>query len=166
MGPVTMEEAHDLAYAEGLEERREHHIYKSRAGHAEAGVGQHLRVWYGEVAGRIRQHGRDGGVAAYKGEAGAQEGRHLPLGQQMEQQRAQAGKQQRHADGQAGKGGHEHRGPEHGEHVLHAEHEHSRRPQRPRVVNGLRANIFLIHGFSSLFKLVPQSPPDTRPCTL
>ena len=66
------EEAHDLLRAEGPDQRRQHRVDKTRAGHAEAGVGQELRVGEGIV-----DQGGDGGVAAQEGEGGAQEGRDL-----------------------------------------------------------------------------------------
>ena len=59
--------------------------------------------------------------------------------QEVEQQRAETGEQQRGAYRQAREDRHEDRGAEHREHVLEAEHEHLGRAELSGVVNSLGA---------------------------
>ena len=135
------EVAHDRLSAEHLEQGGQDHIHQAGAGHAEAGVGQHLGIGDGGVAGGVGQHGGDGRVAADKGEGGAQESGDLHLGQEVEQQGAQACEQQGGGDGQAGQRGDQHCGAEHGEHVLDAQDQHLGGAKDAGVING----VILIH---------------------
>ena len=136
-GDDGREVAHDLAHAEGLEGGGQDAVHESGAGHAKAGVGQKLRI-----AAR-----GDGEVAAEEGEGGAQEGRDLLLGDQMEQQRAEAREQQRGRDAQPRQGRHQHGRAEHGEHVLQTEDQHLGRAERARVVHGVGVQV-LVHSIS------------------
>jgi len=104
--------AHDLFGAELLEEEGQNQVYETCAGHTEAGIGQGL------AAGA---QGADGIVAADEGEGGAQEGGDLPPGDQVEQQRAQARKQQGVGHIQACQRGNQNRCAEHGEQMLYAQ---------------------------------------------
>ena len=90
----------------------------------------------------------NGGIAGDEGEGGAQEGRDLLLGQQMEQQRAETREQQGRGDIQTGQGRNEHGRAEHGEHMLQAEHQHSGRSQLPRVIHGSVDGFLVVHSIT------------------
>ena len=132
------EEAHDLLDAEDLEQGGQDDVHETGQGHAEAGVGQQAGV-HGAV------HHGDGLVAADEGEGGAQEGGNLALGQQVEEQRAQTGEQQGGGHAQPGQSGDQHRGAEHGKHVLDAQHQHFGHAQLAGVVNAGLGNGFFGH---------------------
>ena len=76
---------------------RQDDVHQARDGDAEAGVGQQVII-IDRGAVRIRPDGAHGVVAADEGERAAEEGRDFALGQQVEQQRAEAGEQQRGCD--------------------------------------------------------------------
>ena len=61
------EEAHYLAYAESLEQRRQNDVHKSCTGNAKAGVNQQVIV-IDRISGRVSADGTDGIVASDKGE--------------------------------------------------------------------------------------------------
>ena len=102
------EEAHDALGAKGAEQGRQHRIEQTGAGYAQAGVGQKLGLAVG----------RDGGITCDKGKRRPQECRHLTARQEVEQQRAQAGKQKRRRNRETGEHGHQHGGAKHGKQVL------------------------------------------------
>ena len=91
-GDDRREVAHDFLDAEDLEQCRQDDVHQARDGDAEAGVCQQVVVVNGGAVG-VRADGAHGVVAADEGERAAEEGRDLTLGQQVEQQRADAGKQ-------------------------------------------------------------------------
>ena len=122
------EEAHDACGAECAEERRKHQIKQASACNAEARVGQKLGLAVGS----------DGGVACDERERRAQKRWHLALGQNMEEQRAQAGEQQRVAYRKAREHRHQNGGAEHREHMLNAQHKYARLAEGACVVNGAR----------------------------
>lgn len=139
------EELHDAADAEGGDEQADHQIQDAGEGNACAGIGQHLRVGNGQVAVGICQHGGHDGKAAQIGKRRAKESRDLAPGDQMEQQRAQTCAEQRSGNAQARQQRHQHRGTEHGEHVLYAEDQHPTRAQLARVVNAFGVVDFFTH---------------------
>ena len=147
------EEAHDPLHPEGPDESRQHRVDKAGAGHAEAGVGQQLRV--GDAA--VDQRG-DGGVAAQEGEGGAQEGRDLSAGDEVEEQRPQAREEQGVGDVQPCQDGHQDGGPEHGEHVLEAQQQHPSRPQGPGVIDAVFRKLVLSHFEKLLSRTLPKAP--------
>ena len=158
------EELHDAADAEGGDQQTDHQIQHAGESHARTGVRQHLGVDYGQVAVGIGQHGGHDGEAAQIGEGRAKEGRDLALGDQVEQQRAQTGAQQRGGNAQAGEQRHQHGGTEHGEHVLHAEDQHPARAQLARVVNALGVVDFFTHENESSLRFCPKKealPPES-----
>lgn len=79
------EEAHNARGAECAEERRKHQVKQAGACDAQACVGQKFGLAVGG----------DGSVARDERERRAQKRWHLALGQNMEEQRAQTGEQQR-----------------------------------------------------------------------
>ena len=89
-GDDRREVAHDFLDAEDLEQCRQDDVHQARDGDAEAGVCQQVVVVNGGAVG-VRADGAHGVVAADEGERAAEEGRDLTLGQQVEQQRADAG---------------------------------------------------------------------------
>ena len=151
------EEAHDLLGAEGPDQGRQHRVDKTRAGHAEAGVGQELGVGEGIV-----DHGGDGGVAAQEGEGGAQEGRDLAAGDEVEEQRPQAREEQGVGDVQPRQDGDQDRGPEHGEHVLEAQQQHPSCAQGAGVIDAVLRNFVLSHYFEKLLSRAPPKAPGIK----
>ena len=87
-GDDGREKAHDLLDAVGLEERGKDGIHDADAGDAAAGIDQQVSLAVGG----------DGGIARDEGEGGAQERRDLLLGDQVEQQRTETGKQHKIRD--------------------------------------------------------------------
>ena len=87
----------------------------------------------------------------------AQEGGDLQLGADVEQQRAETGKQQRGLDGQGQaialhQNGDQHRSAEHGKQVLQAQQEHPGDAQSaPGVVDGVVSEFF-VHVIVPLFR--------------
>lgn len=120
------EEAHNARGAECAEERRKHQVKQAGACDAQACVGQKFGLAVGG----------DGSVARDERERRAQKRWHLALGQNMEEQRAQTGEQQRVAYRKAREYRHQNGGAEHREHVLDAQHKHARLAKGGRVVNG------------------------------
>ena len=159
-GDHRREELHDAADAKGGDEQAGHQIHQAGESDSSTGVRQHLGVGHGQVAVCISQHGSHDGETAQVGKGGAQEGRDLLFGDQMEQQRAQTGAQQRGGNAQAGEQRHQHGGSEHGEHVLHAQDEHPARTQLARVVNALGVIDLFTHGFC----IPPASTQKKRHC--
>ena len=132
------EEAHDLLCAHQLEQQSQHQIEAAGDDDAAQGVGELLLAAHGgELAHVQLAHGLE---AAQKGEGGAEEGGDFQLGAHMEQQRAEAGEQERRLDGQGQavalhQNGHQHRGAEHGEQVLQTQQEHAGQTQRAGVID-------------------------------
>ena len=83
-GDDGREEPHDLLCAEGTEEGGQDDVQQTSDGDAGAGVGQQLRLTLGG----------DGLIASQEGKGGAQKGRHPEFGAHMEEQGADAGKEQ------------------------------------------------------------------------
>ena len=129
--PIAMMIAHDVLRAEGLADGREHEVEQTRAGDADAGVGQGLRLGQAELG----AGGDDGEVTAEEGEGGAEEHGDLALGDQVHEQRGEAREEQGGRNAQAGQDRDEHRRAEHGEEVLRAEDQHFRRAEGARVVD-------------------------------
>ena len=149
------QEAHDLAHAHGLDNGGQDDVQQAGHHDAAAGVlelfrGGHVGVFAGgQVGHRLK--------AAQEGEGGAQEGGHLHLGAHVEEQGAEAGEEQGGLDvqGQAvgvDQDGHQHGGPEHGEHVLQPQDQHLGQPQHPGVPDGLAGGglVFLLAHFTFL----------------
>ena len=134
---------HYVLAAPGLAHQRQNQVHETRAGYADAGVHETLLLG---VAGR---HGSvfDHGVAAQEREGGAEEHGDLPAGDEVHEQRGNAGEQQRRRNAQPGDDRHQHRGAEHGEQVLKAQHQHFGRTQGTGVVDRLVAHIFFGHSF-------------------
>ena len=145
------EEAHDLLRADELEQQRQHQIQKTRDHDAAHRVGELFLAGHRRELARVEVgHGLE---AAEEGEGRAEEGRHLKLRADVEQQRTDTGKQQRRLDGQrqsvaADEDGDEHRRAEHGKQVLQTQQEHPGRAQLPGVINGVVSE-FLVHVIGS-----------------
>ena len=149
------EEPHDLLGAHQLEQQGQHQIQQTRDHHAAQCVGQLLLAGHGGELAAVQIGYRL--ETAQKGEGGAQEGRDLELGADVEQQRADTGKQQGGLDGQgqavaADQDGDQYRGAEHGEQVLEAQQQHPRDAQLPSVVDGILSEFF-VHVTVPLFLL-------------
>ena len=149
------EEPHDLLGAHQLEQQRQHQIQQTRDHHAAQCVGQLLLAGHGGELAAVQIGYRL--EAAQKGEGGAQEGGYLKLGADMEQQRADTGKQQRGLDGQGQtvalhQNGDQHRSAEHGKQVLQAQQEHPGDAQLTGVVDGVVSEFF-VHVIVPLFRL-------------
>ena len=145
-GDDRREVAHDFLDAEDLEQGRQDDVHQARDGDAEACVGQQVVV-IDRGAVRIRPDGAHGVVAADEGERAAEEGRDFALGQQVEQQRAEAGEQQRRCDVEAGQRRDEDGRAEHGEHVLETQNEHSGLAECTCVVHRLGTDGAFTHRF-------------------
>ena len=145
-GDDGREEPHDLLGTHQLEQQRQHQIQQTRDHHAAQRVGQLLLAGHGgELAGVQISHRLE---AAQEREGGAQEGGHLELGTDVEQQCADTGEQQGGLDGQGQsvarhQNGHQHRSAEHGEQVLQTQQEHPGYAQLPRVVDGVVSEFFV-----------------------
>ena len=136
------EEAHDLLGAHQLEQQGQHQVQPAGDNDAAQGVGELFFTGHGGELARIQLGYRL--EAAQEGEGGAQEGRDLELGTHMEQQRTQTRKQQCGLDGERQavalhQDGNQHRGAEHGEQMLQAQHQHPGQAQGAGVVDGLIA---------------------------
>ena len=97
-GDDGREEPHDLLRAHQLEQQRQHQIQQARHHDTAHGVGQLVAVGHGGVLPSVE--GRHGLEAAQIRKGRAQEGGDLQLSADVEQQRAETGKQQRGLDGQ------------------------------------------------------------------
>ena len=135
------EEAHDLLHAEGLEERGEDDVHETRRRDADTGVDEKLGFLVGG----------DGLIAADERERGAEERGDLALGEQVEEQCAETGEEQRGGNVQTGQRRDKDGRAEHGKHVLQSEHQHARRAEGARVVNGFGSDLFLCHNRSLLY---------------
>ena len=138
------EELHDLFYAECLEQRRQDDIHKSCAGDAEACVNEEVVIIYG-VTGCVCTDGADRIVAADEGKGRAEKCGNLALCQHVEQQSAEAGKQQRRCDIKSRKERNENGCAEHCEHVLKSENQHSGSAKGACVVHGSINHGFFFH---------------------
>ena len=139
------EEPHDLLCAHQLEQQRQHQIQQARHHDAAHGIGQLVAVGHGGVPSGVE--GRHGLEAAQIRKGRAQEGGDLQLGADVEQQRAETGKQQRGLDGQGQtvalhQNGDQHRSAEHGKQVLQAQQEHPGDAQLTGVVDGVVSEFF------------------------
>ena len=123
-GDHRREELHDAADTKGGDQQAGHQIDQTRERNGSAGIGQHLGVGNGQVAISISQHGSHDGEAAQICKGRAEECRDLLFGNEVEQQGAQTGTQQRGGNAQAGEQRHQNRCAEHGKHVLHTQNEH------------------------------------------
>jgi len=157
-GDDGREEAHDLLHADELEEQGEDQVQQARDHHAAEGVGKLVVRRHRGVLARAEL--ADDAEAAEVGEGRAEEGGHLELREDVEQQRAESRHQQRglhrHRQpvGAADDDRHDHRRAEHGAQMLEPEHEHARRAELPRVVDGFLTEFFLHVIFSfSLIKI-------------
>ena len=142
------EEAHDLARAERFEQGREDDIHQARAQNAEAGVGEHLKV--GLIL-EFAEHRGNSRVAAEERERGTEERGDFAAGDEVEQERAETGEQQRGGDVQTRQDRDKDSRAEHGEHVLEAQQEHPAFAQRAGIIDAFFGNFVLCHNFSSLF---------------
>ena len=147
------EEPHDLLGTHQLEQQGQHQIQQTRHHHAAQCVGQLLLAGHGGELAAVQIGYRL--EAAQKGEGRAQERGDFELSADVEQQRADTGKQQRGLDGQgqavaADQDGDQHRCAEHGEEVLQAQQEHPGDAQLPGVVDGVLSE-FLVHVTCPLF---------------
>ena len=120
-----------------------------------AGILELFRRLHGGVHTAV--HGAHGGEAAQESEGGAQESGDFHFGADMEKQGTDTGEEQRglDAEGQAvalDQDRHQHRGAEHGEHVLETQDEHLGHAQRAGIPDGLLAHrgFLLFHVFSPL----------------
>ena len=133
------EEAHDLLGAHQLEQQGQHQIQQAGHHHAAQRVGQLLLAGHGGELAAVKVG--NGLEAAQEGEGGAQEGGHLELRAHMEEQGADAGKEQSGLDVQGqtvllDQDGDQDGSAEHGEHVLEAQHQHLGGAQLPGVADG------------------------------
>ena len=154
-GDDRREEFHDAPDAEGGDQQADDQVQDAGESHGGAGVGQHFGVGNGQVAVRIGQHGGHDGEAAQVGKGRAKESRNFALGDEMEQQGAQTGAQQRGGNAQAGEQRHQDRCTEHGEHVLNAQDQHPAGTQLPGIVNALGVIDLFTHEESS-FVFAPK----------
>ena len=134
------EEAHDLLHAHRLDDQGQRHIQQAGHHDAAAGVLQLFRCLHGGVFAGVQL--RHCLKPAQEGEGGAQESGHPQPGAHVEEQRAHPREKQGGLDGQGQsvivyQDGHQHRGAEHGEHVLKAQDEHLRHTQGAGVADGL-----------------------------
>ena len=132
-GNHRREEAHHVLGAEGLANEGQHQVQKAGTGNAHAGVGQSFRL----AETQLGAGGHDGKVAAQEGEGGAQEHGDLFAGDQMHEERGKAREEQGGGNAQPGQDGDQHRGAEHGEQMLQAQHQHLRGAEDLCVVNRL-----------------------------
>ena len=139
--------------AHRLDDGGQHHIQQARHHDTAAGILQLLSGVHTGVDTLV--HGAHGGEAAQEREGGAQEGRHLHLGADVEEQGTDTGKEQGGLDGQRqavalDQDGHQDGGAEHGEHVLQAQDQHFGGSQGPGVPDGLLTDVgFLLVHISS-----------------
>ena len=138
-GEVQTDE-HDLLGTHQLEQQGQHQIQQTRDHHAAQGVGQLLLTGHGGELAAIQIGYRL--EAAQEGEGGAQEGGHLKLGADVEQQGADTGEQQGGLDGQGQavarhQDGYQYRGTEHGKQVLQSQQQHPGHAQLPGVIDGV-----------------------------
>ena len=101
--------------------------------YSDAGIGKRFRG--AEPLGL--SHGDDGCIAAQEGKGRTQECRDLHLGKEMEKDGAQTCEKQGGAHGKAGNDRDQHRGSEHGEHVLEAQGEHFARSKGTGIIDSL-----------------------------
>ena len=85
------EEFHHAAHAKGFDAGSQDEIEKAGGHDADTGVWQGFVLAHSEFI----AHGNNGGVAAQEGETGAQKCRYFPLREPVEQQGAQARKEER-----------------------------------------------------------------------
>ena len=133
------QEAHDLLHAHQADDQGQRQVEQAGNHDAAAGIGQlilgrHVRIDAGVQIG----HGAE---AAQEGKGGAQKGRHPEFGAHMEEQGADAGKEQSGLDVQGqtvllDQDGDQDGSAEHGEHVLEAQHQHLGGAQLPGVADG------------------------------
>ena len=158
------QKAHDLLHARQLDDQGQDQVQQTGHHNAAAGVAQLILGVHGGVDAAV-QIGH-GGKAAQKGEGGAQEGGHLELRAHMEEQGADAGKEQGGLDAQGQtilphQNGHQNGGAKHGEHVLQTQDEHLGHAQGPGVADRL----IRIHVFSPfLFKHAQKKRQPPRDC--
>ena len=165
------QKAHDLFHPHRLDDGGQNHVQKAGHHNAAAGVLQlHGRVHTGVLARVQLGHGLK---AAQIGEGGAQESGYLQLGADMEEQRADSGEEQGGLDGQGqavalDQDGHQHRGPEHGEHVLKAQNQHLGDAQHPGVPDGLASRRFvfahndLLSYLNSIRIIIPEAADHSK----
>ena len=135
IGPVTTggEVFQDAFRAENLNQSCHRKVAETRTCHANAGIIER------QIFGQTLVHAQllDGHVATDEGERTAEEGRHLPLGDEMENQRAETRKEQGGGYVQACDGGHQNGGAKHGEEVLYTEDAELDGSELAGIVNAL-----------------------------
>ena len=149
-GDDRREVLHDFGGTKGTDDGGQNEVDKTGAGDAEAGVRQELglsHVLIGEAG--------DGGITAEEGEGRAQEGRHLHLRNEVEQQCTETCEEQCRRDIESGDQRNEDRRAEHGKHVLKAEDDHSGGPQFGGIVDGLPCFERRSFGFFFSHKISP-----------
>ncbi|GFI65733.1 hypothetical protein IMSAG185_01336 [Lachnospiraceae bacterium] len=131
------EKFHNPSGAEQPDQQGEQQIDESRAGHAEAGVGQKLFLPVGSY----------GEITAQKRKGGSQKRRHLSLCQKVEQQCAQPRKQQCGRNIQPRQNGNQYGGAEHCKHVLQAQYRNLGCTQCPGIIDAAltESRFFLAH---------------------
>ena len=147
-GDDGREETHDFPGAENLKQGSQYQVDKTGHSDAEAGIGQK------RIGRTVLQHGSNRRVASQEGKGGAQEGRDLPSGEQMEQQGTEAGEQQRGGDIQTGDGRDKDRCAEHSEQVLDTQNQDPGGAQSLSVIYGFRG-FFRIHWKTILSIFIP-----------
>ena len=164
------QEAHDLLHTHQLDDTGQNHI--QQAGHHNTAQGVLELFGGGHVGVLASGQFTDGLEAAQEGEGGAQEGGHLQLGTQVEKQGADTGKKQGGLNGQgqavgvAHQHGHQHGGPEHGEHVLQAQNQHLGPAQDTGVLNGRLMVVHVILSFSLMFSQKKRQSPEQGNCLI
>ena len=139
-GNYRGQEAHDLPHAHHLHQQGQDQVEQAGRHNAAAGIGQLVRLGHAGVDALI--HFAHGLKAAQEGKGGAQEGRDLQLGAEVEEQCAHPGKKQGGLDVQGqivGAGdddGDQDGGAEHSKHVLDAQQQHLGQAKLPRVADG------------------------------
>ena len=145
------EEFHNPGNAHNLNDSRQHQVQQPGTGHTQAGIRQQFRLRHAVFTGGRRYCC----ITAQESKRRTQEGRYFPLGDQVEQQRAQPGHQQRGGHIQPRQQGYQHRSPEHGEGVLNAQNQHLRDAKRSGVCDSAR--VFFAHTLRLLHdRLKPQ----------
>ena len=135
------EELHDPVCAEGPEQSRKDQVHQACAGDAEAGVAQKLRL----------PVGCDRRISCKEGKGRAKECRDLSLGNQVEEQGAEARPEERGGYRQPRKERRQDRGAKHGKHVLEAENQDSALSQLTRIIDWMISDLLSFHEcFSSL----------------
>ena len=134
----------DFLHAKRLDEGSHDEIHQSGTSYTQTGIVQcqSLRESLCDT------HLLHRGIAPKEGKRRPQEGRYVPLRDEMEYQGSYACKQQRNRHVQTCQQWHEHRCSKHGKQVLHAQYHHAGQSQLACVENSiLRFHIFFLFSY-------------------